>query len=152
MLTAIIRASIRLRGVIIALACLIVGYGIYTSLHMELEAFPSFTPPIVVVDTEAPGLSPTQVEALVTQPIEDVLSGAVDMRTMRSRSIQGLSVIDLTFHNGTETLRDRQIVAELLNAVTGQLPHGVRPPLMTPVMATLVLSRLQALPQPNDRS
>lgn len=148
MLTAIIRFSIRFRGVIIALACLLVGYGHYTSFHMELEAFPSFTPPVVVVDTEAPGLSPAQVEALVTQPIEDVLSGAVGMRTMRSRSIQGLSVIDLTFHNKTSIFRDRQITAELLSAVVQQLPAGVRAPVMTPLTSTLGVVQVVGLTAP----
>ena len=80
MLKAIIRFSIRLRGVIIALAFLLIGYGLYTLSHMEMAAFPNFTPPLVVVDTEAPGLSPTQVEVLVTQPIEHALSGAVVRR------------------------------------------------------------------------
>lgn len=148
MLTAIIRFSIRFRGVIIALACLLVGYGLYTSFHMELEAFPSFTPPVVVVDTEAPGLSPAQVEALVTQPIEDVLSAAVGMRTMRSRSIQGLSVIDLTFHNKTSIFRDRQITAELLSAVVTQLPAGVRAPVMTPLTSTLGVVQVVGLTAP----
>lgn len=133
MLKAIIRFSIRFRGVIIALAFLLVGYGLYTLSQVKLNAFPSFTPPLVTVATEAPGLSPEQVATLVTQPIENTLSGTLGLQSMRSRSIQGLSVITLTFHNGTDIYRDRQIVAERLNAVAGQLPLGVRAPFLTPL-------------------
>ena len=133
MLKAIIRFSIRLRGVIIALAFLLIGYGLYTLSHMEMAAFPNFTPPLVVVDTEAPGLSPTQVDVLVTQPIEHALSGAVGLQAMRSRSIQGLSVITLTFRNGTDIYRDRQLVSEQLNTVIGQLPSGVHAPFLAPL-------------------
>ena len=133
MLKAIIRFSIRFRGVIIALAFLLVGYGLYTLSQVKLDAFPSFTPPLVTVATEAPGLSPEQVATLVTQPIENTLSGTLGLQSMRSRSIQGLSVITLTFHNGTNIYRDRQIVAERLNAVAGQLPIGVRAPFLTPL-------------------
>ncbi|OYV73718.1 MAG: hypothetical protein B7Z70_12915, partial [Acidithiobacillus ferrivorans] len=85
MLKAVIRFSIRFRGVIIALAFLLVGYGLYTLSHMEMEAFPNFTPPLAVVDTEAPGLSPEQVAALVTQPIQKALSGIAGLQAMRSR-------------------------------------------------------------------
>ncbi|MCK9189659.1 MULTISPECIES: efflux RND transporter permease subunit [Acidithiobacillus] len=133
MLKAIIRFSIRFRGVIIALAFLLFGYGLYTLSQVKLDTFPSFTPPLVTVATEAPGLSPEQVATLVTQPIENTLSGTLGLQSMRSRSIQGLSVITLTFHNGTNIYRDRQIVAERLNAVAGQLPLGVRAPFLTPL-------------------
>lgn len=133
MLKAIIRFSIRFRGVIIALALLLAGYGLYTLSQVKLDAFPSFTPPLVTLVTEAPGLSPEQVAVLVTRPIQNTLSGTAGLQAMRSRSIQGLSVITLTFHNGTDIYRDRQIVAERLNTVAGQLPLGVRAPFLTPL-------------------
>ena len=87
MLKAIIRFSIRFRGVIIALAFLLVGYGLYTLSQVKLDAFPSFTPPLVTLVTEAPGLSPEQVAVLVTQPIQNALSGTAGLQAMRSRSI-----------------------------------------------------------------
>ena len=133
MLKTIIRFSIRFRGVIIALAFLLAGYGLYTLSQVKLDVFPSFTPPLVTLVTEAPGLSPEQVAVLVTQPIQNALSGTAGLQAMRSRSIQGLSVIALTFHNGTGIYRDRQIVAERLNTVAGQLPLGVRAPFLTPL-------------------
>ena len=74
MLTAIVRFAIRLRGVVISLACLLAGYGIYTLYQSHLDVFPEFAPPLAIIQAEAPGLSSEQVEVLVTQPIENAVS------------------------------------------------------------------------------
>jgi len=95
MLNAIVRFSIRFRGVVIALACALLGYGIFSLLRSSYDAFPDFAPPQVSVQTEAPGLSPEQVEVLVTQPIENSINGATGIGSLRSRSIQGLSLIHI---------------------------------------------------------
>jgi Cu/Ag efflux pump CusA len=71
MLNRIVRFSLRFRGVVIALACVLVGYGLYVAAHAKLDVLPNFVPPQVVVQTEAPGLSPEQVEVLVTRPVEN---------------------------------------------------------------------------------
>src|SRR6266702_1985095 len=91
MLNAIVGFSIRFRGIVIALACALLGYGIFSLLRSSYDAFPDFAPPQVSVQTEAPGLSPEQVEVLVTQPIENTINGATGIDSLRSRSIQGLS-------------------------------------------------------------
>ena len=75
MIRSLIDFSIRFRGVIIALACVLTGYGIYVLNNAKYDVYPEFAPPEVVVQTEAPGLSSEQVEALVTQPIENTLNG-----------------------------------------------------------------------------
>ena len=93
MLTALVRFSLRFRGVIIALACALLGYGLYTLSQATYDVFPEFAPPQVVIQTEAPGLAPEQVEVLVTQPIENTLNGVAGIASLRSGSIQGLSVI-----------------------------------------------------------
>ncbi len=62
MLTAIVRFSLRFRGVVIALACMLVGYGLYTLASAKYDVFPEFAPPLVVIQTEASGLSPEQVD------------------------------------------------------------------------------------------
>ena len=72
MLRAIVEFSLRFRGIVIALACLTVLYGLYATEHARLGVFPEFAPPQVTIQTEAPGLSPEQVETLVTQRIENV--------------------------------------------------------------------------------
>ena len=121
---------------VIALACLVLGFGIYTFFKSRLDVFPEFAPPLVVIQTEAPGLSAEQVEVLVTQQIENTLGGIISLETMRSQSIQGLSVITMTFHGGTNIYQARQLVTERLNAIAGQLPRGVKPPAMTPLSSS----------------
>jgi len=136
MLNAIVRFSLRFRGIVIALACALLGYGIFSLLRSSYDAFPDFAPPEVSVQTEAPGLSPEQVEVLVTQPIENSINGATGIGSLRSRSIQGLSDITVVFRTGTDIYRDRQLVAERLSAVANELPTGVQPPLMTPLTSS----------------
>src|SRR5579859_1690794 len=133
MLTAIVRFSLRSRGVVLALAIALLGYGIYELTQAKYDVFPEFAPPLVGIQTEAPGLSPEQVEVLVTQPIENALNGVAGIDTLRSNSIQGLSVIKATFQSGTDIYRDRQLVNERLATVAGQLPHGVEAPVMEPL-------------------
>jgi CzcA family heavy metal efflux pump len=118
---------------VIALACLALGYGIYSAFNAKLGVFPEFAPPQTVIQTEAPGLASEQVEALVTQPIENVLLGMNDVATIRSQSIQGLSVITVFFREGTDIYRDRQLLSERLLGVTSQMPAGVAAPVMAPL-------------------
>ena len=124
MIRALIDFSIRFRGVIIALACVLTGYGIYVVKNAKYDVYPEFAPPEVVVQTEAPGLSPEQVEALVTQPIENTLNGVASIESLRSESTQGLSVITAIFEEQTDVYRARQVVGERLTEVSGALPAG----------------------------
>jgi CzcA family heavy metal efflux pump len=141
MLTSIIEFSVRLRGVVFVLACLLFAYGLYALHQSSLDVFPEFTPPLVTIQTEAPGLSAEQVEQLVTQRVENVLGGLIGLESMRSQSIQGVSVITLIFSDATGIYRARQTVAEQLSTVAGSLPAGVGRPAMTPLSssANLVL-------------
>src|SRR5579875_2897008 len=133
MLQAIVGFSLRFRGVVIALACLALGYGIYCALTAKLGVFPEFAPPEVVIQTEAPGLASEQVETLVTQPIETELLGMNDVSSIRSRSIQGLSVITLIFREGTNIYLARELAGERLAVAASQMPAGVSPPEMAPL-------------------
>jgi CzcA family heavy metal efflux pump len=133
MLKAIVAFSLRFRGIVIALACLAFGYGIYSALNAKLGVFPEFAPPQVEIQSEAPGLASEQVETLVTQPIENVLVGMNDVASIRSQSIQGLSVITVIFRENTDIFRDRQIVSERLLAVANEMPAGVSAPVMAPL-------------------
>jgi CzcA family heavy metal efflux pump len=133
MLKAIVEFSLRFRGVVIALAGLALGYGIYCALTAKLGVFPEFAPPEVVIQTEAPGLASEQVEALVTQPIETALLGMNDVASIRSRSIQGLSVINIIFKEGTNIYLARQLVSERLIVAANQMPAGVPAPEIAPL-------------------
>jgi CzcA family heavy metal efflux pump len=138
----LIQFSIRFRGVIIALACVLTGYGIYAVVNAKYDVYPEFAPPQVVVQTEAPGLSPEQVEALVTQPIENSLNGTAGLESLRSQSIQGLSVVTAVFVEDTDVYRARQMVSERLTEISGDLPQRVQAPVMAPLTssASMVLA------------
>jgi CzcA family heavy metal efflux pump len=137
----IIRFALRFRGIVVALACLLVGYGIYVLGNASYDAFPEFAPPQADLQTEAPGLSAEQVETLVTRPIETAINGIPGLQRMTSNSIQGLSDIKIYFDPTTDLYRDRQLVAERLATAAGQLPADVLPPVITPLTssATTVL-------------
>ena len=136
MLNAIVRFSIRYRGIVVALGCAFLAYGVFSVYRVPYSDFPNFSPPEVAIQTEAPGLSSEQVEILVTQPIENAINGVSGIDSLRSKSIQGLSVITVVFRFGTDIYRDRQAVSERLSTVAGELPGGVQPPLMTPLTTT----------------
>ena len=136
MLTSIVRFSLKFKGIIIALACVLLGYGLYSLENAKYDVFPEFAPAQVIIQTEAPGLSPEQVELLVTQPIENAVNGTVGISSMRSGSIQGISVVTITFKSGTNIYLDRQMVAERLSEIAGQLPAGVQAPVITPLTSS----------------
>ena len=151
MLKSIVRFSLRRPGVVIALACALLAYGVYSLRTASYDVFPEFAPPEVSIQTEAPGLSPQQVEELVTQPIENAVVGVTGVSVVRSGSIQGLAVINVIFNDTGDVYRDRQLVAERLATLAGQLPAGVTP-IMTPltsstsvVMAVGLTSRTHSL-------
>jgi CzcA family heavy metal efflux pump len=133
---ALVRFAIRFRGIVVALACVLVAYGVYALGRAKYDVFPEFAPPQVSIQTEAVGLTPEQVEILVTRPIENAISGVPGVRTLRSTSIQGLSVVTVFFDPSSDIYRDRQVVAERLAAATQQLPQGSQPPVMTPLTSS----------------
>lgn len=127
MMSALVRFAIRFYGVMIGLALLVVVYGAYSLTQSDLNVFPEFAPTQVVIQTESPGLSASLVEKLVTQPIENVISGAIGIKSLRSQSIPGLSIVTVIFQDKSDIYRNRQIVAEHLNMLGSQLPPGIVP-------------------------
>ena len=135
MISFIVRQSIRYPGVIVALALTIVVYGLFTLSRAHLDVFPEFSPSQVVIQTEAPGLSAELVETLVSQPLENALSGASGLESLRSQSIPGLSVVHVFFQDGSDSYRNRQVVGERLASLPTQLPRGIVPA-MTPLTSS----------------
>jgi len=133
---AIIGFSIRFRGIVIALACILVAYGLFALRRAKYDVFPEFAPPQVSIQTEAVGLTPEQVEVLVTRPIENAVNGMPGVQALRSSSIQGVSVVTVFFDSSSDIYRDRQVVAERLAAAAQELPQGVEPPTMTPLTSS----------------
>lgn len=132
----IVGFAVRFRGMIVALAILLLGYGALSLTRAKYDVFPEFAPPQVGIQTEAPGLTAEQVEILVTQPIENGINGVPGVESMRSSSIQGLSVITVIFRPDSDIYRDRQVVAERLAEVAQQLPENVPSPTMTPLTSS----------------
>jgi len=127
----IISSSLRLRMLVVAVAVLFFGYGLWQLRTAPLDAVPEFTPLSLTVKTEALGLSSTDVEALVTVPLEaDLLNGVPWLRSIDSESMTGVSTIRMSFAPGTGLMQARQMVQErLVQAPTG-LPNVSRPPVL----------------------
>ena len=114
-----------------ALVLFLAGLNIVSKL--PLDVFPNFAPPQVVIQTEAPGLAPEEVESLVTLPLESSLNGTPGVVDIRSSSAIGLSVLTVIFEGQTDVYRARQLVAEKVQQVAPRLPQGVNPPLLSPI-------------------
>ncbi len=136
MLSALVRFSINYRGVVIALASLLVIYSVYQLSRAGLDIFPEFSPNLIVVQTEAPGYSTEQVEVLVTRRIETALSGLIGIDHIRSESIQGLSVVNVYFEEDTDIYRNRQLISERLSGLVNNLPAGVGPAIPVPMASS----------------
>ncbi|HEX4608465.1 MAG TPA: efflux RND transporter permease subunit, partial [Urbifossiella sp.] len=95
MLSWLISTSVRLRVVVLALCVVLLVVGSRSVRKAPLDVFPEFAPPLIEVQTEAPGLSTEEVESLVTVPIENALNGLPGVKTARSKSVLGLSQVVL---------------------------------------------------------
>jgi CzcA family heavy metal efflux pump len=115
-----------LAGLVLAAAAL------WWVLDMPVEIFPTLTPAETVIQAEAPGLVAEQVEQLVTRPIENALGGVPGVASIRSESVQGLSVVTLDFAEGARPGPIRQTVVERLGEVSGAFPPGVAAPRIAP--------------------
>src|SRR5258706_6030196 len=125
MLAAIVRACLRNSLIVPALTCVVGALGFAALLEARFEVFPDFAPPHVLVQTEAPGFDATQVEALVTRPLEGLLAGAENVKTVRSTSSQGLSAIQVVFERGGDPYQQRLVGTERLAESPGLPPQGV---------------------------
>src|SRR6476646_5175381 len=137
MLTALISNSIRLRVVVLALCAVLLVVGSRSLRRAPLDVFPEFAPPLVEIQTEAPGLSTNEVESLVTMPIENALTGVPQVKVVRSKSVLGLSQVVLVLEDRADVMRVRQIVQERVTAVTRLLPTVALPPvILQPLSST----------------
>jgi CzcA family heavy metal efflux pump len=106
-------------------------------LSARLDVFPDFAPPHLLVQAEAPGLDATQVESLVTRPLEDLLGGAEDVEVVRSTSSQGLAAIQVVFGRDSDPYLQRQVITERLADAGALLPPGVGQPLLSPLSSSM---------------
>jgi CzcA family heavy metal efflux pump len=133
MLSRLVGFSLRNRFVVLSLAAVLFGVGIYTASHSPMDVIPEFAPPQVTVETEAPGLSAEEVESLVTLRLELAINGTPGLKTLNSISMPGVSSLTAIFVDETDVYRDRQQVAERIATVGRDLPESVVPPEIVPL-------------------
>ena len=137
MLRSIVKSSLRFRFLVLAVAGAMMYFGIKQVQEMPVDVFPEFSPPIVEVQTICLGLESSDVEALVTVPLEQAFNGIPGLDILRSKSVSQLSAIRMIFEPGTDLMRARQLVSEKMAAATPTLPTWAAPPLMLqPLSAT----------------
>jgi CzcA family heavy metal efflux pump len=128
----VVTRSMRFRHIVLAVAVGMMVYGVVSIPQAPMDVFPNFAPPQIEVQTESLGLSTSDVESLVTVPMELGLAGIPGLVDMRSTSVPQLSSIRLIFAPGTDLLHARQLVQERLTLVRTTLPTWAAPPVMLP--------------------
>ena len=125
------------RLLILAATIVLFIAGGYALQRMPLDVFPEFAPPQVVLQTEAPGMAPQDVESLITYPLESAINGTPGVASVRSKTSVGLSTITVVFASSSDVYLDRQLVNERVQNVSGVLPAGSKPPIMLPVTSAV---------------
>jgi CzcA family heavy metal efflux pump len=130
MLRHVVSSALKFKLLLVAAAAALLLVGANQLRKAPVEVLPDFTPTTVEVQTEALGLSASEVEQLITVPLEqDLLNGVAFLKDIRSQSVPGLSRILMIFDPGTDVFKARQVVAERLTQAHA-LPQVSKPPLM----------------------
>ncbi len=135
MMRWIVGSSLKFRFIVMAVAVALMYFGVARLNEMPIDVFPEFAPPIVEIQTPSLGLSPEEVEELVTIPLEQALNGVPDLDVMRSKSVPDLSAVKLYFKSGTDLLMARQTVSERMRQAQANMPKWAAPPVMLPPLS-----------------
>lgn len=131
----IVASSLRWRYLVVAGAAALIFFGAQTLGHQKVDVFPEFAPVTVELQTECLGLSPSEVEQLITVPLENGLQGVPGVTEIDSESVPQLSAIFLYFNRGTDVLQARQLVQERLSSTSPTLPTWCTPPGLYPIVS-----------------
>jgi CzcA family heavy metal efflux pump len=131
----VVASSLRFRWLVLFAAIALLGAGAAEIRSAKVDVFPEFAPPRVEIQTLATGNSSSQVEELITAPLEEQLNGIEGLQELRSKSIADLSAIELIFKRGTNEVRARQLVQERMALITPSLPTFAAPPFMMPAVS-----------------
>lgn len=144
MFKLIVQTSLRNRLFVLAMAAVLVGYGLFVLPSISIDVLPDINRPTVNILTEAEGLAPQEVEQLVTFPIETSMNGMPGVIRVRSVSGVGLSVVYVEFDWGVDVYRARQFVSERLALIREQLPNSANPQMgpVTSIMGEIMLIAL----------
>jgi len=137
MLNSLIEGSLKNRFLVLMGTLLIAGLGVYSAVNLPIDAVPDMTNVQVQVITEAPALSPLEVETLLSFPVEGAMSGLPNVEQIRSISKFGISVVTIVFHEGTDIYRARQLVGERLTRAADVIPKGYGTPTLGPIATAL---------------
>lgn len=129
MLEYIIRSSIHRRVLVLAFVIILCGLGIWNFTKLPIDAVPDITNIQVVINTEAPGYTPLEVEQRVSYPVETAMAGLPNLYHTRSVSRYGLSQVTVIFEDGTDIYFARQLVNERLDAAKSSIPSSLEPAL-----------------------
>src|SRR6185503_6102960 len=129
MILKTIEFSLRQRALVFLATLVLTSVGVWSALRLPIDAVPDITSPQVLVNTGIPALAPEEIERLVTFPLESQMAGLPGMTELRSLSKFGLSQIRMTFEDGVDLYRTRQLVSERLQRAIEKLPPGLQPQL-----------------------
>lgn len=129
MIETIVAFAIRRRWLVLAASMALAALGIYNALRLPIDAVPDITNVQVQINTAAPGYSPLEVEQRITYAVENAMAGLPRLDYSRSLSRYGLSQVTVVFAEGTDIYFARQLVAERLQSVRGELPAAAEPTL-----------------------
>src|SRR4051795_7056511 len=137
MLNALIDWSLNNRFLVLMGTLLVAALGVSSALRLPIDAVPDLTNVQVQVITEAPALSPLEVETLLSFPVEGAMSGLPNVEQIRSISKFGVSVVTIVFREGTDIYRARQLVGERLQRAAEAIPKGYGTPSLGPISTAL---------------
>ncbi len=137
MLNSLIETALRNRFLVLMGTLLVAGMGVHSALNLPIDAVPDLTNVQVQVITEAPALSPLEVETLLSFPVEGAMSGLPSVEQIRSISKFGISVVTIVFKEGTDIYRARQLVGERLTRAASAIPMGYGTPTLGPISTAL---------------